>query len=85
MKIKHQGKIPIWELDVTCEFCNTTMTLEGAQDMYAERHLTGKLDGPYPDCGPNTYYCTCPTCGKAIYVPRNDIRDDIRAKIKVKH
>lgn len=44
MKIKQHGTIPNWELDVTCKNCNAIITLEGADDMYAKSHLTGKTE-----------------------------------------
>ena len=81
MKIKQEGSIPSWELDLECGFCHTIITLEGPQDMYAKPYLTGKVDGPYPDYGIK-YYCTCPTCQKKIRVPRKKIREDIVAKIE---
>ena len=45
MKIKQHGTIPEWKLDVTCKNCNAIITLEGAEDMYAKSHPTGKWMG----------------------------------------
>ena len=85
MKIKQHGTIPNWELDVTCKNCNAIITLEGADDMYAKSHPTGKMDGPYVDYGPKTFHCTCPECGKEIKIPSNSIIEDIKSKVKTKN
>lgn len=83
MKIKQEGSIPSWELDVTCEFCNTTLTLEGAEDMYVDSYYTSEIYSIYPVLNIG-YFCTCPMCEKKIKVPMSRIRDDILAKIKCK-
>ena len=72
MKIKQHGTIPEWKLDVTCKNCNAIITLEGAKDMYAKSHPTGKMDGIYVDYGPRTFHCTCPECGKEICEQKNN-------------
>ncbi len=85
MKIKQHGTfIPNWELDVTCRNCNAIITLEGADDIYANSHSTGKTDGIYVDYGPRTFHCTCPECGKEINVASRSIREDIKSKIQKK-
>lgn len=85
MKIKQKGKIPTWELDVTCKFCNTVITLEAPEDMYTESRPTGKSDGIRIDySGPLTYHCVCPLCKKAIKVPTKSIREDIKEKVNIK-
>ncbi len=70
MKIKKEGKIPPWQLDVTCKFCKTVITLESADDMYKN----------YDD----TYYCDCPKCSVNIRIARAKIRWDIMQKVKVR-
>ena len=85
MKIKQHGIIPEWKLDVTCKNCNAIITLEGAKDMYAKSHPTGKMDGIYVDYGPRTFHCTCPECGKEIKVDSKSIREDIKSKVKTKN
>lgn len=82
MRIEKKGKIPKWELEVTCDFCNTVLTLEGAKDMFAKEH--GSIDSIDMDCY-HTYHCICPFCKKEIRVPGRKIRDDIIEKIKVKN
>ena len=85
MKIKQHGTIPEWKLDVTCKNCNAIITLEGAKDMYAKSHPTGKMDGIYVDYGPRTFHCTCTECGKEIKVASKSIREDIKSKVKTKN
>ena len=82
MRIKQEGKIPKWELEVTCGFCNTIITLEGPGDMFAKEH--GSIDSINMDCY-YTYHCICPVCKKDIRVPGRKIRDDIKERIKVKN
>ena len=82
MRIKQEGKIPKWELDVKCEFCNTIITLEGPEDMYAREH--GYNDSRNMDCH-YTYHCKCPICGKEIKVPSHKIRHDIKERIGEKN
>lgn len=84
MKIKQHGTIPKWELDVTCKNCNAIITLEGAKNMYAKSHPTGKMDGIYVDYGPRTFHCTCPECGKEIKIASKSIKEDIKSKVKTK-
>ena len=84
MKIKHHGTIPNWELDVTCTLCKAVITLETAEDMFAKAQFTGKIDGIYPDHGPTTYHFNCPECNHENRVNAQKIRDDIKAKIKLK-
>ena len=83
MRIKHEGNIPSWELDVKCGLCNTIITLEGAADMYCDSYFTIKTNSKYPALSFG-YFCTCPRCEKKIQVPMNKIREDILVKIKYK-
>lgn len=85
MKVKQHGTpIPNWELDVTCKFCNAVITLEDSEDMYAESHPTGEMDGIYMSFGPRTYHYICPECGKKNKVASRSIREDIKSQIKLK-
>lgn len=83
-KIKQHSCLPPWELDVTCTRCYAILTLEKAEDMFAKAEFTGKMDGIYPDHGPKTYHFICPECGHENRVNAQKIRDDIKAKIKLK-
>lgn len=69
MRIMQEGKIPHWELKVTCKLCNTNHTLEYKDiwPMVDNSKITRV-----------TFLYKCPECGRLIEIPRWKIKKEIR-------
>ena len=77
MKIKQHGKIPDWELDVKCEYCNAVITLESPDDLFSRFEFN--TNSKYHEFA---YYFQCLECGHTNRISSALIREDIQHKVK---
>ena len=77
MKVKQHGKIPDWDLEVKCEYCDAVITLESPKDLYSRLEFNS-----ISRFHESEFYFECPECVHANHIDRCLIREDIRFKVK---